>query len=338
MRSNMSMNRVSLSLVAAALAAAASLAAGCATEPPGTPEDTGELVVSLTQPGPHGEIYHLANAFFQVVHNDNGATTFVDASGFDAQATVSLPPGISTITLFDGWSLEKSVDGGITFQPVSALLGSPNPSVVRILANQPSFVEFAFLIRQTNGTLAITLGIVADPRELAGGVVVDSATDGLAGYAVGGTRTLDFGVFFKLFSLESVTLPDGTRQHIYTAFGQQASLGPVPLRSSALAAEFYNDELGILSGPIAQGITGGSLTYAVSARPDGTIEFSGQLVGTTSSLQFGPHVIDAIVPGIGADGFPRDEFFYDSTSPFTMVTNQGTMSGILRIRHLLPPP
>jgi hypothetical protein len=316
------------------------VAQGCAPDPGGggTPEGpTGELVIALTQPGPHGEIYHLANAFFEVVRIDDGATTFVDASGFGAQATVSLPPGIANITLLDGWSLEKSVDGGVTFQPVSALLGSPNPNSIRVLASQPSFVEFAFLIRQTSGTLAITLGIVAAPRELAGGMIVNSASGDLAGYATGTARTLDFGVFFKLFSLESVTLPDGTKQHVYTAFGQQGSLGPSPLPSTAVAAEFYNDELGVLSQEVAPRFTGGSLVYAVSARPDGTIELSGSLLGG-ADLEFGPNAIDAILPAIGPDGFPGDEFFYDSTLPFTLTEAQGTMSGQLRLRHLLPAP
>src|SRR5678815_50720 len=50
-------------IVAALLAAAVPLAQGCATDRAGggaTEEGpTGELVISLTQPGPHGEIYHL---------------------------------------------------------------------------------------------------------------------------------------------------------------------------------------------------------------------------------------------------------------------------------------
>lgn len=326
-------------IAAAVLAVALPLAQGCATDPGGdTPQGPiGELVLALTQPGPHGELYHLANATFEIDRIDDGTTTFVDGGGFDAQATVSLPAGVVNITLLDGWSLEKSIDGGVTFQPVSALLGSPNPNSIRILANQPAFVEFAFLIRQTNGTLAITLGIVAAPRELAGGVVVQSASGDLAGYAVGTARTLDFGVFFKLFSLESVTLPDGTKQHVYTAFGQQGSLGPTPLPSTAVAAEFYNDEIGILSQLIGPGFTGGSLTYAVSARPDGTIELSGSLLGG-AGLEFGPNAIDAILPAIGPDGFPSDEFFYDSTLPFTLTEPLGTMSGLLRMRHLLPAP
>ncbi|HEX3477309.1 MAG TPA: hypothetical protein VHT91_19940 [Kofleriaceae bacterium] len=325
-------------IAAAVVAAALPLAQGCATDHATAPPEgpTGELVIALTQPGPHGEIYHLANATFEIVHTDDGVTTFVDGSGFDGPATVSLPPGIVDVTLLDGWSLEKSTDGGISFQRVDALLGSSQTNALRILANQPAFVEFAFLIRQTNGMLAITLGIVASPRELAGGVVVQGASGDLADYAVGTASTLDFGVFFELFSLESVTLPDGTKQHVYTAFGQQGSLGPTPLPSTAVAAEFYNDEIGTLS-TLAAGFSGGTLTYAVSARPDGTIELSGSLLGT-ADLEFGPNTIDAIPPTIGPDGFPNDEFFYDSTLPFTLLEQNGSMSGLLRMRHLLPTP
>jgi hypothetical protein len=39
---------------------------------------------------------------------------------------------------------------------------------------------------------------------------------------------------------------------------------------------------------------------------------------------------------LDADGFPNDEFFYDSGSPFTWATGLGTISGTLRVRHLVP--
>jgi hypothetical protein len=332
--------RGTLSFVAALAAAAAACIAGCATDPSNQADDaadTGQLVLALTQPGPHGEIYHLNNATFEVVRIEDGATTFVDGSGFDGPAVVSLPPGVVNITLLAGWTLEKSVDGGLTFQPVSALLGSPNPNATRILANQPAFVEFAFLIRQTDGTLAISLGVDPSPRELAGGMIVSTATDGLSGYLTPSASTLDFAVYFKLFSLETVNLPDGSKQRVYTAFGQQGSLGPIPLASTAVAAEFSNDEVGALSA-LAAGIAGGSLTFSVSARTDGTFELSGQLFGAGSELDFGPHAIDAILPTIGPDGFPADVFFYDSTLPFTLNSSLGTMTGILRMRNLLPQP
>jgi hypothetical protein len=339
MSSNTSIAHVPLSLAATAVLAAAA-ALGCAgpSEKPVDP-NAGQLVMALTQIGPHGEIFRLNNAVFEIIHTDNGSTEIFDATPFDGAATVDLAPGVVTVELLDGWALEKSTDGGLTFQPASALLGSPNPNTIRILANQPVFMEVAFLIRQTDGTLAITLGVDLSPRELAGGMVVQSATGSLAGYAVGGARSLDFAVYFKLFSLQSMTLPDGTKQRVYTAFGQQGSLGPVPLPSTALAAEFFNDDIGTIAGTIGPSMTGGALTYTVSAKPDGTVELSGQLFGRFTEIDFGPNAIDAIIPTLDTDGFPNDEFFYDMSAPFTLTApDVSTATGLLRIRQLLPAP
>jgi hypothetical protein len=322
-------------LTAAALAVLAALAPGCATD--ATEPDTGEVVIPLIQPGPHGELYHLRNATFDIT-DATGAVTTVLGGGFGPQVTATLPPGIASVQLRPGWTLERSNDGGNTFFTVGALLGSPNPNIVRVLANQPVFMEFDFLLRTTTGTLAISLGVVTDPRELAGGFIVDSATGGLAAYANPANRLLDFGVFFRLFSLESIVQPDGTKQRIYTAFGQQASFGPVPPNTGGVAGEFYNDHIGTLAGPIATDLTGASLTYTVSALSDGTFELVGSLLGLTTDIEFGPHVIDAVFPVLDPDGFPADTFWYDSTLPFTLLAEQGTLAGVLRMRHLLPPP
>ena len=139
----------------AVLAAAVPLVQGCATDPATEDEPSGELVISLTQPGPHGDLYKLANATFDI---SLAAGKAITVDGNDPTLIVTLPPGLASVALRDGWSLQKSVDGGKTFQSVPALLGSPNPSSVRILANQPGFLRFDFLIRQTSGTLQITLG------------------------------------------------------------------------------------------------------------------------------------------------------------------------------------
>lgn len=329
------LGHTAMSLAAAALLAAVPLAQGCATDPgPGESPDTGELVMQLVQPGPHGDIFHLRDATFDIT-DGTGRTTTVTDSGLGAQVRVTLPPGIASVQLRDGWTLERSTDGGTTFQPVGALLGSLNPNVVRVLANSLVFVEFDFVIRNATGTLALTLGIIDNPRELAGGMLIQSATDGLAAYATS-NRALDFGVFFNLLSLERTTLDDGTHQLVYTAFGQQGSFGPVPLPAQAVAAEFYNDRLGILSGPIKNDLVGAFLTYTVAARPDGSVELSGQLSGLTTVIDFGPNAIDVAVPTLDGDGFPNDEFWYDSTLPFTMTAEQGTASGLFRMRHLPP--
>ncbi|HMG22694.1 MAG TPA: hypothetical protein VK607_15275 [Kofleriaceae bacterium] len=325
-----------LSLLAAAALAITPLAQGCAAQA-GPDPDTGEILLLLQQSGPHGEIYHLGNATFDVI-DATGALTTVDGSGSDPQVVVALPPGLASVQLRPGWTLERSDDGGASFHAIGALLGSPNPNIVRVLANQPVFMEFDFLIRQANGTLAITLGVVTDPRELAGGVVVQTATGTLAPYAALGNNQLDFAIFFQLFSLESVILEDGTRQHVYIAFGQQASFGPVAPNTGGVAAEFYNDHIGTLAGPIATELGGGFLTYTVAAKPDATFELSGSYFRGFTNIAFGPHTINAVLPGLDPDGFPTDSFFYDDELPFTQISDGGTLSGLLRMRHLLPAP
>jgi len=164
---------------------------------------------------------------------------------------------------------------------------------------------------------------------------VQTATGDFADYAIGRNGRLDFAVFFDLTSFESQTLADGTKQHVYTAFGAGGSQGPVPQPPGAVAAEFYGDPIGTLAGPVASELSGAFLTYTVAAKPDGTIELTGQLVGGSTAIDFGPSVIE-LPPTRDGDGFPRDEFFYDSETPFTQSSSQGEMTGIMRVRHLLP--
>ncbi|HEX3764817.1 MAG TPA: hypothetical protein VHW23_39245 [Kofleriaceae bacterium] len=325
-------------IAAAALAAALPLAQGCATDRTGTTDDgpTGELVLSLTQPGPHGEIYQLTSALFDVTTADGTTTTFDGSNA--PQLVLSLPPGLASVFLEPGWTLQKSTDGGGTFQPVQALLGSVNPNGVRILANQPAFATYEFLLDETNGLLQISLGVITQPRELAGGFIVQSADGALADYPLTANRNMDFGVFFSLTSMESVTLTDGTKQRVYTAFSQGGSFGPIPPVPGAVAAAFYNDHIGTLAGPIAADLAAGSLTYTVAAHPDATITVSGSLIGGSTDIEFAPAPIDVVLPTIGADGFPDDVFFYAQQVPFTMTSADGTMAGFLRLRNIVPSP
>lgn len=68
------------------------------------------------------------------------------------------------------------------------------------------------------------------------------------------------------------------------------------------------------------------------------VELSGLFQGAGTEIDFGPSAIDAIIPAIGPDGFPNDELFYDAQLPFTQTSSQGTLSGVLRMRHLVPTP
>ncbi len=308
-------------LALAALGLLALAAPACSSQAP-RDNATGTLVLPLTQTGPGGEIFHLANAVFDI---DGGEGTFaatIDGSGFEPTLEVSMPPGIAQIFLRDGWSLERSTDGGATFTPVSALLASFNPAAARVLANSPSSVEFHFIVRDANGTLQVRLGVNTEPRELAGGYIVQTASGDLADYAVGANRRLDFAVFYDLLPIVSETLADGTRQRVYNA--------------NHVAVEFYNDELGVFASDIGPSMAGAFLTYTVAARPDGTFEVGGELIGGFTDIVFGPSVIDAILPTLDAEGFPNDEFFYDSELPFEQSTDFSTITGTLRMRHLIP--
>jgi hypothetical protein len=308
---------------------------GCVTSGGDDGDDTagtGQLTIPLVQPGSHGELYHLANATFDVTP-PHAATFTIDGTGAQSEIDLSLPPGVVTIQLHDGWVLERSDDGGVSFQPVSALLGTFNPVGARVLANQPVIIEFGFVIRDTSGTAQITLGVVPDPRELAGAFIINSATGDLEPYATM-NRNLDFAVFFQLASQQLVTLPDGTKQRIYTA-GPFSIASPFSSGLTPVAAEIYNDTLGVLSASFSQAFMGAFLQYTVAAKPDGSVELSGLLQGD-DEIDFGPNAINADVPPIDADGFPADTFFYDSNLPFTMTAPEGTITGQLRMRHLLP--
>jgi hypothetical protein len=100
--------------------------------------------------------------------------------------------------------------------------------------------------------------------------------------------------------------------------------------------EFYNDRLGILSGPIASGMSGAALDYTVAATTDGLVTLQGTIDGDSASIAFGVNAIDAVLPTLDADGFPSDEFFYDSSLPYSLSSAQGTLSGVMRLRQLLP--
>src|ERR1700749_3594019 len=87
---------------AAALLVAIPLA-GCAEHPgaPTTDGPTGQLVLSLKQAGPPGELYTLSNALFDVT-GAVGFSTPLDGSGFGSNEVDSdVPPGIANVTLRD---------------------------------------------------------------------------------------------------------------------------------------------------------------------------------------------------------------------------------------------
>jgi hypothetical protein len=323
--------RSSVALVAAlSLATVAPVVTGCAT--PDEEVGQGSIVMPLVQTGPDGASYHLTNAAFEIV--GPGGAQVIDGSDLGSTLTVSLPPGITTIQLLDGWTLMRTPATGSIPEPVSALLGTANPFTLRVLANYTATVSFGFIVRSTSGEAEITFGVTTEPRELAGGVRISEATGELTPYMAGGPSSrADFAFYFKLRQLDSVILADGTKERAY--FAGIDEYDPTPV-----AAEFFNDAVGTLSNTVGPSLAGGYLEYHIGARPDGSIQFHGTFFGGSApftTIDLGPYTLRASVP-LDADGFPADVFFHDDSVPFTMVTSfdsgDATMSGFLNLRHI----
>lgn len=301
--------------------AALAIAGGCVSN---ADHATSTIDIPLQQTGSDGNLYHL-NGAFTIVAGD-GSTIHVPAGSNTPEVVVPrVPPGIASISVDPGWSLLVSSDGGMTYTNVDAIISSPNPTVIRVLANQPASTEFDFIVRNPNGVLTISLGVDPAPRELAGGIIGQTGTLDYAPYA---TAKLDFAIYFDVAPTKT-TLADGTKQLVFTS-------------SANNAMEAFNDANGLIATMVAPAMSGGYLQYTVSAKPDGTTEVQGNYQGANepgSLLEFGPHTVDPAVP-VDADGFPVDEFFYDPYVPFQLDTffpdGDATLTGQLRLRFIPP--
>jgi hypothetical protein len=315
--------------VAALLACTVAPIAGCAThdEVP----DAGTVQLTIVRPNPDGSSYVLADASFEIT-SVYGTETY-SANGAEP-LLVTLPPGRATVRLLDGWRLEKYGRGETLPEVLPAVLGTVNPVELRVLAGVTANVEYGFIVRTGTGDVAIDFGVVTDPRQLAGGVRITTATGEFAPYLTDATTSrLDFAFAFELSRLESVGLPDGTKDHVYTA-------GSYQYRETPLVAEFHNDAIGVLSFAVAPALTAGLLEYHLAARPDGTVELSGSLSSWTGEfiLDIEPHALSGQLP-LGPDGFPADAFFHDDSVPFTLTawfeSGESTMTGFLNFRHIV---
>jgi hypothetical protein len=319
-------------IAALSFAAMAPVATGCASQYEEAEGGQGSIVLPLVQTAPDGDVYQLTNASFEII--GPGSSQIVDGSYLGETLNVTLPPGLTTIMLLDGWTLMRTPATGSIAEPVSAQLGTSNPFVLRVLANHTTTVSFGFIVRSIYGQAEITFGVTDEPRELAGGVTIHDATGEFAPYMESSaSRRADFAFFFQLRHLDSVILPDGTKERVY--FAGIDDYEPTPI-----IADFFNDAVGTLSGIVGPGLVGGYLEYHLGAKPDGSIELYGTFVGVTvpfTTIDFGPYTLRASVP-LDADGFPADVFFHDAYVPFTMVTSfdsgDATMSGLLNLRHI----
>src|SRR5689334_15685150 len=106
---------------------------------------TGSLSLPLVQSGTDGSLYELANASFEITAADG--VHVLDGSAGSPTVSIVLPPGLATVQLLDGWELRRTLPGQSISEPVSALLGTANPTALRVLANQSSTVSFGFIVR-----------------------------------------------------------------------------------------------------------------------------------------------------------------------------------------------
>jgi len=139
-------------------AAIAALGCGSAAEPPGC-GGSGQVKLALTS-STGGAVYVLTNATFLLTRVQPPPTpaeiTGVRLHAPDPTAgdlTTTLDVGRYTVTLVDGWQLERQ-DSPTSLVPVQAALLSPNPATVSIFSGQTSMVTFQF---QTTG-IPITFG------------------------------------------------------------------------------------------------------------------------------------------------------------------------------------
>lgn len=115
-----------------------SFATGCASEVP--EESVGRIGLRLTAET-NGVLYRLRGATFRVTGPETLSLTTEDDPGA-ATISAELAPGDYTITLEDGWYLERSMSAG--FELVDAELISENPLSIVIQSSHVSNAAFRF--------------------------------------------------------------------------------------------------------------------------------------------------------------------------------------------------
>jgi hypothetical protein len=142
--------------------------------------DVGELTMTLATISPTGVEYRLRQALFAI---DGPEPTDISSEDYPPEQTrinVPLASGDYEVTLGGMWYLEHSADGQ-PFTPIDAILISPNPVSVRVIAEQVAFVNFTFEVDEGDinfgpGTLSIGIDVVEN-----GGVGGAGGAGGMAG-------------------------------------------------------------------------------------------------------------------------------------------------------------
>jgi hypothetical protein len=216
---------------------------GCATPPDA---HLGTLQIPLVQGDGTGTQFRLSGQFAVA---GPGETLTVDASGDAPAVALSLAPGDYTVRLFDGWHLERSL-GGQPFQPVDAVLGTPNPQPVTIAPGGSATAVFFFLASVgDHGSLTITFGALPLRARLRGTLHATFATGPLEPYL---DHPATFVIAYSADSEGRLFLPP-TRHEVESVLNELT---------------FLDDPVGVLS--TGTPVSSVSLEYKVEAELDGS--------------------------------------------------------------------
>lgn len=315
---------LSSALALAALTSLASLTslAGCLAEEGGAGggdrATTARVQVPLTRVADDGTIYRLKGVRLalsgsggaRIVEADDGAATF----SFEAEA------GVLSAKLLDGWSLEKSGDGGATFSAVGAVLASLNPMVLAISPNSYATLTFEFLLRNPNGTVDVLFLAERVSGQLNALVFPQEATGRLAPYRF---SQLGMALYYKGSSFH-LPSPDGPALVTW---------------SWTTGLEIYDDRLGLLSEELAPRMSGYALHFEVAARQDGTQLVSGDFTNNHQpddpALSFAGSQLWQPLP-LNDNGYPVPGPLLGQV-PFSLslADEEGsTMSGVMNLQYL----
>ncbi len=287
-------------LFSAIALATAVLGGGCTASPgAGQPAESG-VTIPLTQQLNNNQYRLTAN--FQITEPD-GTVLRVDGTGDVPSVTVQVAPGINQIEVLDGWTLSRSTDGGMTFTPVSAVLATENPINLIVAPNRVTSWEFDFIVRDPNGQVQISFGVVDPPRQLSATLFV---TGGFGDFAKYTNTELGLTIYFSGPFPQTSIETDGTHD--------------LQINSGVSSLEFFNDVPGLVT-PLGKSFEGGFFTFTTRIHPDGTQDFSASDQGFESTF---PEVTfstgQAFLPS-DANGFPADTSFFAFGSPFEISSN-----------------
>jgi hypothetical protein len=140
---------------------------GCASDPSAERDQAGEagtIDLALSGTSASGTLYRLRDAQIDVTGAASASVASEDHLG-DAEVSLELPAGGYIADLLDGWRLERSLDGGVTFTDVPAILVSTDPLPFVVVDQERTDVRLVFragedVVELGNGRVVIGIDVI----------------------------------------------------------------------------------------------------------------------------------------------------------------------------------